>query len=108
MGVLHDLKRLSAAEDFFNYLGVEFEPRVLSVARLHILKLMGQYVAKEADSSSDDELRARCKAHLQSAYQKFVERTPIEERLFKVHKDAVRDQAPKTKQLISLQPLKKD
>jgi nitrogenase-stabilizing/protective protein len=104
MGVLDDLKRLSAAEEFFHYLAVEFEPHVLNVARLHILKLMGQHVAQEDPSSSDDALRERCKAHLQSAYQKFVERTPIEERLFKVHKDA----APKPKQLISLQPLRKD
>jgi hypothetical protein len=37
-----------------------------------------------------------------------VERTPIEERLFKVHKDAVAERAPKKKQLVSLTPLRKD
>jgi len=110
MGVLDELKRLSTAEDFFRYLDVSYEPHVLNVARLHILKRMGQYLASEADApTADDEaLRARCKQHLQTAYNDFVARTPIEERVFKVHKDAVRERAPKPKQLIQLQPLRKD
>ncbi|MEY4581783.1 MAG: nitrogenase stabilizing/protective protein NifW [Pseudomonadota bacterium] len=109
MGVLDELKRLSTAEDFFSYLAVDFEPRVLHVARLHILKRMGQYLAEEtAASGSDDELRERCKQLLQTAYNDFVQRSPIEERIFKVHKDAVRQKAPKQKQLVKLQPLKKD
>jgi nitrogenase-stabilizing/protective protein len=110
MGVLDELKKLSTAEDFFRALGVSYEPRVLDVARLHILKRMGQYLAQEAgvDAADRDEatLRERVKQHLQTAYNDFIAHTPIEERVFKVHQDAVRPKA--SKQLIQLTPLRKD
>jgi len=97
MSVLSDLRRLSAAEEFFTYLDVTYDPRILNVARLHILRRMGEYVAREASAEQDDDAaRQRCRAHLEMAYADFVARTPIEERVFKVHKDAVRGAAPKT------------
>lgn len=108
MGVLADLKRLSTAEDFFVYLDVAFEPRVLHVARLHIMKRMGQYLASETeDAASEDALRERCRQNLQTAYNDFVANSPIEARVFKVHQDAVAAKEPKRRQLIPLQPLKK-
>ena len=107
MGVLDELKRLSAAEEFFEYLEVAYDPKVVNVARLHILRRMGQYLAKEQGESADQELRERCKQHLETAYADFVASSPIAERVFKVHKDAVKQQTPKPKQLVSLQPLRK-
>jgi nitrogenase-stabilizing/protective protein len=107
MGVLDELKRLSAAEEFFKYLDVGYDPRIVNVARLHILKRMGQYLATEQSDDGDAGLRARCKQHLETAYADFVASSPLAERVFKVHKDAVRDQTPKPKQLVTLQPLRK-
>ena len=108
MSVLDDLKRLSAAEEFFQYLGVAYEPSVINVARLHILKRMGQYLAAETAQGSDDELRARCAEHLRAAYADFVARTPIEARVFKVHQDAVRAPVSSAKPLVTLQPLRRE
>ena len=105
MSVLDDLECLSAAEDFFTYLDVKFEPAVVHVARLHILRRMGQYIKGSQvdgifDALDDAAIRELCKAHLEQAYQDFVESSPIKERLFKVHKDAV---APKpAKPLVQL------
>jgi nitrogenase-stabilizing/protective protein len=97
MSVLNDLRRLSSAEEFFTYLEVPYDPRVLNVARLHILRRMGESLSREASAEEDDSAaRERCHAHLKTAYADFVARTPIEERVFKVHKDAVREAAPKT------------
>jgi nitrogenase-stabilizing/protective protein len=109
MGVLEDLKRLSAAEEIFQYLGVEFDPKVVNVARLHILKRMGQYLAREAEAEqvSDEALRERCAEHLRTAYADFLANTPIEARLFKVHQDAVKEQKPQPRQLVSLEPLRR-
>lgn len=108
MSVLDDLKRLSAAEEFFQYLDVAYEASVVNVARLHILKRMGQYLAAETAQGSDSELRARCAEHLKAAYADFVARTPIEARVFKVHQDAVKAQAPSTKSYVTLQPLRRE
>ena len=97
MSVLEDLERLSAAEDFFVYLDVPFEPAIVQVARLHILRRMGQYIKGSQidgvfEMLKDAAIKALCKEHLEQAYQDFVESSPIKERLFKVHKEAV---APK-------------
>jgi nitrogenase-stabilizing/protective protein len=108
MGVLEDLNRLSAAEEFFHYLDVPFEPRVLHVARLHILKRMGQYLTRAALPSSDEaQLRACCREQLAAAYADFLANTPIEARVFKVHKDAVAEKRAPAKVLVPLSPLAK-
>jgi nitrogenase-stabilizing/protective protein len=91
MTVLDELKKLSAAEDFFKCLGVSYDPAVLNVARLHILKRMGQYLRRETHEGLDDQTaRARCRAYLEQAYADFIASTPIEQRVFKVLQDAVR------------------
>ncbi len=103
MSVLEDLGRLSSAEEFFTFLEVPFEPTVVHVSRLHILRRMGQYLkGSEIDGAfenlDDAAIKAACRLHLEQAYQDFVKSTPIQERLFKVHKEAVEvkpDEPPK-------------
>jgi nitrogenase-stabilizing/protective protein len=90
MTVLEQLSKLSSAEDFFTYLGVSYNPAILNVARLHILRRMGDNLRK-ADAELDEaKARAYFRAHLERAYQDFVSSSPIQERVFKVHQDAVR------------------
>lgn len=107
MSVLDDLAQLSSAEDFFACLSVPYEPSVVHVARLHILRRMGQYLrSSEAegafDGCGDDEIRALCRAHLEQAYQDFVASSPIEERLFKVHQDAIEPKPEPNKPFVAL------
>ena len=91
--ILAKLNDASAAEEFFDILGVGYDPKVVNVARLHILRRMGEYLASEdLDGVSDADVEARCKAVLERAYEDFVKSTPIDERVFKVHKEAI---APK-------------
>ncbi|HXX66201.1 MAG TPA: nitrogenase stabilizing/protective protein NifW [Polyangiaceae bacterium] len=107
MSVLDDLRKLSAAEEIFRYLGVPFEPAVVNVCRLHILRRMGQYLAQEPLAGlAELEVLARCRVHLQAAYNDFVARSPIEERVFKVHRDAVRPKAPKPAPFVPLGALR--
>jgi nitrogenase-stabilizing/protective protein len=94
VSVFQDLCRLSTAEDFFTYLGVTFEPKVLNVARLHILRRMGDRLKGDGSSGpppDDEGARTRYRAHLQAAYDDFLARTPLQERVFKVLKDAVKE-----------------
>jgi nitrogenase-stabilizing/protective protein len=108
MNVLEHLGGLSSAEDFFSFLEVPFDPAVVQVARLHILRRMGQYLKGSQidgafDGKSDEDIRGLCGEHLAQAYQDFVASSPIEERLFKVHKEAVAAKPePKPKPFVSL------
>ncbi len=66
MSVLQELGRLSSAEDFFNYLDLPFEPTVVQVSRLHILRRMGQYLkGSEIDGAfeglDDAKIKALCR-----------------------------------------------
>jgi nitrogenase-stabilizing/protective protein len=90
MTVLEQLSKLSSAEDFFRYLDVAYDPAVLNVARLHILKRMGEYLRNDSDETDETKARAFYRAHIERAYLDFVNSSPIKERVFKVHKDAIR------------------
>jgi nitrogenase-stabilizing/protective protein len=90
MTVFDQLSNLSAAEEFFDLLEVPYDPAVLNVARLHILRRMGEYLRKNALVGADEETaRALYRAHLERAYSDFVDSSPLEQRVFKVLKDAV-------------------
>lgn len=89
-GILDRLNKASSAEEIFVLLGVDYDPRIVNVARLHILKRMGQHLAKEKFAgAAEAEVSARCKAMLEQAYADFVASSPIDQRVFKVLKDAV-------------------
>ncbi|GLI94105.1 nitrogenase stabilizing/protective protein NifW [Methylocystis echinoides] len=106
MSVFDELRKLSSAEDFFETLGVDYDPAVVRVARLHILRRMGEYLAKnELDGATDDEARAACQETLSRAYEDFVASSPIAERVFKVHKDAVKPKAEPAKPFVPLTTL---
>jgi len=93
--ILARLKAASSAEDFFTLLGVPYDAKVVNVARLHILKRMGQYLAREDFADVPEDIIAeRCKATLERAYADFVASSPIEERVFKVLKEAVAPPKP--------------
>ena len=110
MSVLDELGRLSAAEEFFTFLDVPFEATIVQVARLHILRRMGQYLKGSQidgifEGLSDAEVRALCREHLEQAYQDFVNSSPIQERLFKVHKEAVQAKAQPAKPFVPITSL---
>jgi nitrogenase-stabilizing/protective protein len=103
MSILDELRKLSTAEEFFETLGVEYDPAVVRVARLHILRRMGEYLYKGGVSeASDDEARTACRELLAKAYADFVASSPIQERVFKVHKDAVKPVEPPKKPFVPL------
>ena len=82
------LSQLSSAEEFLNFLGVEYDQRVVNVNRLHILKRFNQYLARHSFSSSDEAIKAEYKALLEKAYGDFVKSDAVTEKVFKVFQDA--------------------
>jgi nitrogenase-stabilizing/protective protein len=110
MSVLDELGRLSAAEEFFVFLDVPYDATVVQVARLHILRRMGQYIkGSQIDGAfeglGDPDIRALCRTHLEQAYQDFIASSPIQERLFKVHKEAVEPKPDPAKKFVPLASL---
>lgn len=88
--LIERMRRLSAAEEFFALLDVPYDPRVLQVARLHVLRRMSKYLADTAlEALTDDAAEEACRSALARAYADFVASTPIAERSFKVHQDAI-------------------
>lgn len=87
--LLSRLPQLSSAEDFFRLFDLPYNEAVLNVSRLHILKRFQQYLAREPlDALDDDAQFARCRALLARAHEDFTRTKPIDERLFKVFRDA--------------------
>ena len=106
MSILDELAQLSSAEDFFRALDLPYDPAVVNVARLHILRRMGQYLRDDAlGHVSDTAARVACRSHLQKAYEDFVRSSPIAERVFKVHQDAVKPAMPTAKPFVPLTAL---
>jgi nitrogenase-stabilizing/protective protein len=86
---LQQLKALSSAEDFLQFFGVPFDPSVVNVSRLHILKRFFQYIRQDAVLAQADELQmfTTYRGLLHKAYGDFVTSTPAQEKVFKVFQD---------------------
>jgi nitrogenase-stabilizing/protective protein len=68
---------------------------------------MGQYLAGEDfTGATDDAVAERCRTVLERAYADFVASSPIDERVFKVLKDAVAPQPKKAPTFVQLGTLK--
>ena len=78
------MEELASAEDFLNYFGIEFEPVVVQVNRLHILQRFHNYLARTTLSENEDARRVVYTTLLQQAYQDFVKSDALTEKVFKV------------------------
>lgn len=80
-----DLDELESAEDFLSYFGVDFDPAVVHVNRLHILKRFHDYL--DEIEEEPDSVRARYRLYadlLKGAYRDFVHSDARTEKVFRV------------------------
>lgn len=92
---LSEFRRCSTAEEYFALLGVEYDPQVIAVNRLHILRVFSNEMAALPDAGAQpdpEELLRGYRAALQRAYQAFLTATALDHRVFKV----LKDHAPET------------
>ena len=84
------MEDLVSAEDFLEYFEVPFDPAVVHVNRLHILKRFYQYLhTTEGLAGLDDiDMFKRYRELLARAYDDFVHSNAATERVFKVFQDA--------------------
>lgn len=78
---------LVQAEEYLEFFGVAYDPAVVNVNRLHILRKFSQFV-REMDVAStdmaDEAVFKQYRMALQNAYDLFQTSTPLEQKLFKV------------------------
>ena len=84
-------RNLVDAEDYFRFFDVYYDPHVVSVNRLHILRKFGELCAaieREWPEGLDGELKRKAlRRALASAYETFLTRTAQQEKLFKVFRE---------------------
>lgn len=89
--ILNALGALSAAEEFFDFFALTYDPAVVRVNRLHILKRFNQYLRActppVAELAADAQF-SQCRGLLLRAYEDFIRSTPAREKVFKVFQDA--------------------
>ena len=83
------MEGFSAAEEFLDFFGIRYEPAVVNVNRLHILKRFRQYLQIEEISVENEELATQAmRTLLERAYQDFVRSNAVTEKVFKVFQHA--------------------
>ncbi|MEM9923389.1 MAG: nitrogenase-stabilizing/protective protein NifW [Cyanobacteria bacterium P01_D01_bin.50] len=86
-GSLSEFNKLVNAEDYFDFFQIEYDQKVVSINRLHILQKFSEYI-NEIDlnnSELNDSVRlSKYHEALEQAYQVFIKSTPQEQKLFKV------------------------
>ena len=84
--LLDELSRLDEAEDFFEYFDLAFDPVLLRINRLSMLKrfrLEMQAADREAPEVDEATRRTRYREALRRAHDSFREASALEQKLFR-------------------------
>lgn len=87
MMTLSEFNKLTNAEEYFEFFQLSYSPQIVHVNRLHILKQFAKFMAEidqNFPSLHDDDRLMHYRAALIRAYQVFLEKSPLETKLFKV------------------------
>jgi nitrogenase-stabilizing/protective protein len=93
---LAEFRTIRDAEAYFEFFGLNYDPQILNVNRLHILRKFSeamQAVDATPEPLEDQERLARYREGLAAAYTLFLTSNSLEQKLFKVfqqpHDDVV-------------------
>lgn len=84
---LAQFNQLKDAEDYFQFFGLSYDPKVVNINRLHILRKFSQLVQDQDKSQSEEQKLNAYRQALQTAYNLFLTSSSVEQKLFKVFKD---------------------
>ncbi len=83
---LEAFRRLTVAEELFEFLGVRYDPRVLTAYRLHVLRRFGlemDLIDRQHPSLEEEARLALYREALVRAHELFQRSTPREQKLFR-------------------------
>jgi nitrogenase-stabilizing/protective protein len=84
---LSQFSQLTDAEAYLEFFGLTYDPQVVNVNRLHILRKFSELVRAIDKNQSEAELLAAYGQALQTAYTLFLTSSSVEQKLFKVFQD---------------------
>lgn len=84
---LTQFNQLKDAEEYFQFFGLAYDPKVVNVNRLHILRKFSQLVQDEDKSQPEEQRLMAYRQALQNAYDLFLTSSSVEQKLFKVFQD---------------------
>jgi nitrogenase-stabilizing/protective protein len=84
--VLDQMHALSSAEDIFTFLLLPYDQGVLNRARLHVMKRMGDYLARvDLAALDDDSIYLEARRALKQAHADFVDSSPRAQKALKIY-----------------------
>ncbi|MEA5448089.1 nitrogenase-stabilizing/protective protein NifW [Leptolyngbya sp. CCNP1308] len=87
MIALEQFNQITDAEAYFEFFGLDYDPQIVNVNRLHILRKFSQLMADEDQTQSEEHLLQSYRQALQVAYSVFTTSNSVEQKLFKVFQD---------------------
>ncbi|MEM6425692.1 MAG: nitrogenase-stabilizing/protective protein NifW [Cyanobacteria bacterium P01_D01_bin.128] len=84
---LAQFNQLKDAEEYFDFFGISYDPKIVDINRLHILRKFSQLVQTVDNNQSDSALLAAYRQELRNAYDLFLTSNSVEQKLFKVFQD---------------------
>ncbi len=87
VGTLSEFQKLTDAEQYFEFFGLDYDPQVVNINRLHILKKFSQSL-EEIDNkfveAAEAEKLSFYREALETSYATLQTSNAIEQKLFKV------------------------
>ncbi|BFM38349.1 nitrogenase-stabilizing/protective protein NifW [Synechocystis sp. LKSZ1] len=91
MTTLAQFNQLKDAEDYFEFFAIPYDPHVVNINRLHILRKFSELV-QLADETQDEATQlSTYRQALTQAYEVFTTSSGVEQKLFKVFQDKPHD-----------------
>ncbi len=84
---LSQFNQLKDAEEYFTFFDLSYDPKVVNVNRLHILRKFSQLVQQEDKAQDEAQKLSAYRQAFQTAYDLFLTSNSVEQKLFKVFKD---------------------
>ncbi len=81
---LAQFEALKDAEEYFEFFGLAYDPQVVNVNRLHILRKFSELKREVDTTQGEARVLAAYQQALQRAYDLFVTSSGVEQKLFKV------------------------
>lgn len=86
-GTLAEFNRIVDVEQYFEFFDLPFDPHVVNVNRLHILKKFAiaiRNIDSASTATTEGDLLDEYRAALDSSYEVFLSSNALEQKLFKV------------------------